>query len=196
MRSGRPSLAVVHGADQDQMPRLAAFRAAYPHLMVGTFDGVWQARIREENGETVMTRYLLRDLLDKLGELLGDPRWLAGPRRSARQQPTRAAERDKDGRNGRACVAGLPVPLPRGLRPASASGVALQVTDPGGTVPGRGGSVTRRPPRPGTASRRAAVPAPSLVLGDCRAGYGSGGSAPVGNDYALRASLTGPARPR
>jgi hypothetical protein len=32
--------------------------------------GTWQARIPESHGETVITRYTLRELLDKLGELI------------------------------------------------------------------------------------------------------------------------------
>jgi hypothetical protein len=32
--------------------------------------GTLQARIPEPNGETVITRYILKELLDKLGELL------------------------------------------------------------------------------------------------------------------------------
>ena len=31
--------------------------------------GTWQARIPEPDGETVITRYTLRELLDKLDEL-------------------------------------------------------------------------------------------------------------------------------
>jgi hypothetical protein len=34
--------------------------------------GTWQGLIPEENGETVTTRHTLRELLDKLGTLLGD----------------------------------------------------------------------------------------------------------------------------
>ena len=61
--------------EPDQVPRLRAFREQYPHVVIGTLGpaGAWQARIPEENGETVLTRYLLKDLLDRLGELLGEP---------------------------------------------------------------------------------------------------------------------------
>ena len=31
----------------------------------------WQARIPEENGETIITRHLLGELLDRLGEVTG-----------------------------------------------------------------------------------------------------------------------------
>lgn len=52
--------------------RLAAFRAAHPDVIIGDGGfGVWQARIPEPDGETVTTRYTLRELLDRLGELTG-----------------------------------------------------------------------------------------------------------------------------
>jgi hypothetical protein len=52
--------------------RLAAFRAAHPHVIIGPGGfGTWQARIPEPNGETVATRYTLRELLDRLDELTG-----------------------------------------------------------------------------------------------------------------------------
>jgi len=58
--------------EPDQARRLAALRAAYPHVIIGSIGfGTWQARIPENNGETVTTRYTLRELLDKLHELLG-----------------------------------------------------------------------------------------------------------------------------
>jgi hypothetical protein len=41
---------------------VAAWRAQYP-------TGTMQARIPKPDGETVITRYTLHDLLDKLGEL-------------------------------------------------------------------------------------------------------------------------------
>ena len=53
--------------EPDQARRLAAFRAAYPHVIIGSFSfGTWQARIPEHNGETITTRYTLRELLDEL----------------------------------------------------------------------------------------------------------------------------------
>jgi hypothetical protein len=55
----------------DQVVRLARFRAAHPDVIVGDGGfGTMQARIPEPAGETVITRYTLRELLDKLGELL------------------------------------------------------------------------------------------------------------------------------
>jgi hypothetical protein len=54
----------------DQIVRLASFRAAHPDVIVGDGGfGTFQARIPEPDGETVITRYSLRELLDKLGEL-------------------------------------------------------------------------------------------------------------------------------
>jgi len=53
----------------DQLARLARFRAAHPEVIVGDGGfGTVQARIPELNGETVITRYTLRELLDKLDE--------------------------------------------------------------------------------------------------------------------------------
>jgi hypothetical protein len=57
--------------DLDQVIRLARFRAAHPDVIVGDGGfGTIQARILEPNGETVITRYILKELLDKLEELL------------------------------------------------------------------------------------------------------------------------------
>ena len=58
--------------EPDQVLRLQAFRAAHTEVIIG--DGgfaVWQARIPEPNGEHVISRYTLRELLDKLDELTG-----------------------------------------------------------------------------------------------------------------------------
>lgn len=58
----------------DQVRRLAAFRAAHPDVVVeaGEF-GTWQGRIPEQNGETVIIRHRLGELLDRLGEVTGQP---------------------------------------------------------------------------------------------------------------------------
>jgi hypothetical protein len=63
--------AVIGAADQ--YPRLRTFRERYPEIVIGTLGrgGPWQARIPEECGETVVTRYTLRDLLNRLEELTG-----------------------------------------------------------------------------------------------------------------------------
>jgi len=60
--------------EADQLARLARFKAAHPDVIVGDGGfGTMQARIPEENGETVITRYTLRELLDKLDELTSAP---------------------------------------------------------------------------------------------------------------------------
>lgn len=56
-----------------QVLRLHAFRAAHPEVIIG--DGgfeVWQARIPEPDGEQIISRYSLRELLDELAVLTGD----------------------------------------------------------------------------------------------------------------------------
>ena len=54
----------------DQVIRLARFRSAHPDVIVGDGGfGTLQARIPEPSGETVITRYTLKELLDKLDEL-------------------------------------------------------------------------------------------------------------------------------
>ena len=70
--SVRPVLRGV--ADEpDQVPRLQEFRAARPDVIIGTDGfGNWQGRIPEPTGETVITRYTLKPLLDKLEELTSD----------------------------------------------------------------------------------------------------------------------------
>lgn len=58
-----------------QVPRLQAFRAAHPEVIIGDFGfGVWQARIPTLNGEHVISRYRLSELLDKLDDLTGGRR--------------------------------------------------------------------------------------------------------------------------
>jgi len=58
--------------DQDQVPRLTAFRELHPATVIGMlgYGGPWQAVLRQGNGSMTVTRYELRDLLDKLDELL------------------------------------------------------------------------------------------------------------------------------
>jgi hypothetical protein len=51
--------------------RLARFRQAHPGVMVGARRGWWQAVIPETNGEQVITRDTLGQLLDKLDEHTG-----------------------------------------------------------------------------------------------------------------------------
>ena len=68
----RPALRLAL-EEPDQVPRLRAFRAAHPDVIIGPGEfGTWQARIPAENGETVASRHRLRELLDRLDELTGD----------------------------------------------------------------------------------------------------------------------------
>jgi hypothetical protein len=56
--------------EPDQVLRLHRFRQTHPGAIIGDGGfGTFQARIPEENGETVITRYSLRELLDKLDEV-------------------------------------------------------------------------------------------------------------------------------
>ena len=58
-----------------QVLRLQACRAAHPEVIIGDGGfGVWQARIPEPDGERIISRYMLRELLDKLDELAGEHR--------------------------------------------------------------------------------------------------------------------------
>lgn len=77
----RPALSLAARSEPDQVPRLRAFREQFPHVVIGTlgFGGAWQARMPEENGESVVTRYLLKDLLDRLETLLREPGYVADP---------------------------------------------------------------------------------------------------------------------
>jgi hypothetical protein len=57
----------------DQIVRLARFKAAHPDVIVGDGGfGTVQARIPKPDGEIVITRYTLRELLDKLTELMAE----------------------------------------------------------------------------------------------------------------------------
>ncbi len=70
----RPWLHLVPD-EEAQVLRLLAFRAAHPEVIVGDGGfGTWQARIPEPDGETVTTRYTLRELLDRLDVLTADGR--------------------------------------------------------------------------------------------------------------------------
>ena len=61
--------------EPDQVLRLQAFRAAHPDVIIGDGGfGVWQARVPEPDGEHVISRYTLRELLGKLDELTGEHR--------------------------------------------------------------------------------------------------------------------------
>jgi hypothetical protein len=61
--------------EPDQVLRLQAFRAAYPQVIIGDLGiGAWQACTPEPHGEHVISRYTLRELLDKLDKLTGEHR--------------------------------------------------------------------------------------------------------------------------
>lgn len=55
---------MMTGPDHDQVPRLLEFREQHPNVIIAF-------GYPEPHGETVITRYELKALLDKLGELLG-----------------------------------------------------------------------------------------------------------------------------
>jgi hypothetical protein len=71
MPGGRhPGLrAVPGGQDPDQVPRLLRFREQHPDVTIDFLPPAWQAVIHQPNGETVIARYQLRQLLDRLDEL-------------------------------------------------------------------------------------------------------------------------------
>lgn len=70
----RPALRRLR-EESDQLLRLQAFRAAHPRVIIGDGGfGMWQARIPESNGEWVISRYTLRELLNKLDELIEEHR--------------------------------------------------------------------------------------------------------------------------
>ena len=55
--------------EADQVLRLARFRGQHPGVFIREGTGYWQAQIPEPAGETIITRYRLYELLDKLDEL-------------------------------------------------------------------------------------------------------------------------------
>ena len=72
--SGCGGLRLVPGEQLDQVIRLARFREAHPEVFIGDGGfGTIQARIPMPDGEIVITRYALRELLDKLDELMSQP---------------------------------------------------------------------------------------------------------------------------
>lgn len=70
----RPSLGFVT-ASPEQIARLNAYETAHPHASV-TYDhvfGYWRAILKEDGGETMVARYGLGALMDRLEELDGKP---------------------------------------------------------------------------------------------------------------------------
>jgi hypothetical protein len=57
----------------DQILRLDQFRRDHADVSIGAGSGWWQALIPEPDGERVITRYTLRELLDKLDQLSAAP---------------------------------------------------------------------------------------------------------------------------
>lgn len=57
----------------DQVPRREAYEAAHPDVRIIYYGPHWQAVIPEPTGETVITRYELKALLDKLESLDQQP---------------------------------------------------------------------------------------------------------------------------
>jgi hypothetical protein len=55
----------------DQVVRLNRFRAEHQGIVIVAGEGWWQGRVPEPKGEAVITRYTLRELLDKLDALVG-----------------------------------------------------------------------------------------------------------------------------
>ena len=76
--SGFGTWLVRHGlpgvlGEPDQLLRLARFRAAHPEVIIGDGGfGTVQALIPEPDGETVITRYTLQELLDRPDELTAE----------------------------------------------------------------------------------------------------------------------------
>ncbi len=68
----RPPLSVARG-DLNHVLRLNQYRRDHPGVTICAGPGYWQAQIPQRNGETVITRYQLRELLDKLDTLAGRP---------------------------------------------------------------------------------------------------------------------------
>jgi hypothetical protein len=59
--------------DLGQLLRLQLFRQRHPDVIIGDGGfGTIQARIPELSGETVVTRYRLDELLDRLDDLTGE----------------------------------------------------------------------------------------------------------------------------
>jgi hypothetical protein len=56
--------------EPDQVIRLRCFREEHPGVSIYTGLGYWQALVPQPNGEAIITRYLLEELLDKLDTLL------------------------------------------------------------------------------------------------------------------------------
>jgi hypothetical protein len=70
--SVHPALSLLPD-EPDQVLRLNRFRAQHPGIAIRAGLGYWQALLPEPAGETVITRYELKELLDKLDTLTSQP---------------------------------------------------------------------------------------------------------------------------
>ena len=92
MTGARPEF-VLDGPDE--LARLRQFRAGHPDILIGDGGfGTWQALIPEVNGETVVTRYTLRKLLDMLAVIFPDlpDRAALSPRAPCARRPCRPTD--------------------------------------------------------------------------------------------------------
>ncbi len=58
---------------RDQVPRRREFEQAHPEVGITYLSTVWQAVIPQQDGEDIVTRYELSDLLDELEERFAPP---------------------------------------------------------------------------------------------------------------------------
>lgn len=68
----RRPLSLLPG-DADQVLRLSQYRSDHPGVAICAGLGYWQAQIPQHDGEMIITRYQLRELLDKLDTLTSPP---------------------------------------------------------------------------------------------------------------------------
>jgi hypothetical protein len=78
----KPALSLAPD-EPDQVLRLNRFRAEHPGIAIHAGVAYWQAVVTQRAGESVITRYLLKELLDKLDALTGHPGCRKPARRSA-----------------------------------------------------------------------------------------------------------------
>ena len=66
---------MVHGEPDyiDQVLRRHAYEAAHPNVEIIYLSPYWQAIVRKDDGETIITRPSLGKLLDKLESLNQEP---------------------------------------------------------------------------------------------------------------------------
>ena len=69
------ALMMVRGEPEyvDQVPRREAYEAGHPNVEIFYLGPYWQAIIRKEAGQTIITLYNLKGLLDKLEALDREP---------------------------------------------------------------------------------------------------------------------------